>query len=131
MHDLLYLYQAVWAPLKEPGPFFLSLADSAGISKPKLLECVKAGTTETEIRSRRRAPSGRAQQHADFYIEGGLLAGAQPLPRLPPGARLDLRREVQPLRANSEKRKGPLFAAPPGKCRLGSSCSYSAAAGDP
>src|SRR6476660_2500091 len=34
MHDLLFKYQETWAPLKEPGPFFVSLADSAGLSKP-------------------------------------------------------------------------------------------------
>ena len=50
VHDLLYAHQEIWAPLKEPGPFFLSLADSAGISKPKLLACVKSPATVSEIR---------------------------------------------------------------------------------
>ena len=41
-------------------------------------------------------------------------------PGLPPGARLGIRRE-DPPRADLEiaKKKGPLLAAPPGKCRLG------------
>jgi protein-disulfide isomerase len=81
VHDLLYTHQDTWAPLKEPGPFFLSLADSAGISKPKLLECVKSPATVSEIRSEaegsERAGAGSTPS---FYIEGGLLAGAQPLP---------------------------------------------------
>jgi protein-disulfide isomerase len=81
MHDLLYQYQETWAPLKEPGPFFLSLADSAGISKPKLLECVKAPATEAEIRYEAEgAERAGASSTPTFYIEGGLLAGAHPLP---------------------------------------------------
>ena len=81
MHDLLYPHQSDWAPLKEPGAFFLSLADSARISKPKLLECVKSPATESEIRSEAEGAerAGPAARRA-FYIEGGLLAGAQPLP---------------------------------------------------
>ena len=80
IHDLIYQYQETWAPLKEPGPFFLSLADSAGISKAKLLECVKAPATEAEIRfeaeGAKRAGAGSTPT---FYIEGGLLTGAHPL----------------------------------------------------
>jgi protein-disulfide isomerase len=81
VHDLLYTYQDTWAPLKEPGPFLLSLADSAGISKAKLLECVKSPTTESEIRYEAQgAERAGASSTPTFYIEGGLLAGAQPLP---------------------------------------------------
>jgi protein-disulfide isomerase len=81
MHDLLYTHQDIWAPLKEPGPFFLSLADTAGISKPKLLECVKSPATESEIRFEAAgAERAGASSTPTFYIEGGLLAGAHPLP---------------------------------------------------
>ncbi len=81
VHDLLYQYQDTWAPLKEPGPFFLSLADSTGISKPKLLECVKAPGTESEIRYEAEgAERAGASSTPSFYIEGGLLTGAHPLP---------------------------------------------------
>jgi protein-disulfide isomerase len=81
VHDLLYTHQDTWAPLKSPGPFFLSLADSAGISKAKLLECVKASTTESEIRLEAEgAERAGASSTPTFYIEGGLLTGALPLP---------------------------------------------------
>jgi protein-disulfide isomerase len=81
VHDLLYTHQDTWAPLKEPGPFFLSLADSAGISKPKLLECVKSPATESEIRFEAGgAERAGASSTPTFYIEGGLVAGAHPLP---------------------------------------------------
>jgi protein-disulfide isomerase len=81
VHDLLYTHQDIWAPLKEPGPFFLSLADSAGISKPKLLECVKSPATVSEIRFEAEgAERAGASSTPTFYVEGGLLTGAHPLP---------------------------------------------------
>ena len=81
MHDLLYQYQETWAPLKEPGPFFVSLADSVGISKAKLVECVKATATEDEIRYEAvGAERAGATSTPTFYIEGGLMPGAHPLP---------------------------------------------------
>jgi protein-disulfide isomerase len=81
VHDLLYAHQDVWAPLKAPGPFFLSLADSAGISKPKLLACVKSPATESEIRYEAEgAERAGATSTPSFYIEGGLVTGAHPLP---------------------------------------------------
>jgi protein-disulfide isomerase len=81
VHDLLYTYQDTWSPLKEPGPFFLSLADSAGISKPRLLDCVKAPATASEIRLEAEgAERAGASSTPSFYIEGGLLTGAHPLP---------------------------------------------------
>jgi protein-disulfide isomerase len=81
VHDLLYTHQDAWAPVKEPGPFLLSLADSAGISKPKLLECVKSPATESEIRYEAEgAERAGASSTPSFYIEGGLLTGAHPLP---------------------------------------------------
>jgi protein-disulfide isomerase len=81
VHDLLYAHQDTWAPLKEPGPFLLSLADSTGISKPKLLECVKSPATVAEIRYEAEgAERAGATSTPSFYIEGGLLSGALPLP---------------------------------------------------
>lgn len=81
VHDLIYQYQETWSPLKEPGPFFVSLADSAGISKAKLVECVKSPATEAEIRYEAEgAERAGATSTPTFYIEGGLLTGAHPLP---------------------------------------------------
>jgi protein-disulfide isomerase len=81
MHDLLYQHQEAWAPLKEAAPFFLSLADSTRISKETLLACVNAPETLAEIRSEAEGSErAGAQSTPTFYIEGGLLAGAHPLP---------------------------------------------------
>jgi protein-disulfide isomerase len=81
VHDLLFKHQQVWAPLKEAGPFFISLADSVRISKPALLACVKSPETVAEIQSEAEGSErSGAQSTPTFYIEGGLLAGAHPLP---------------------------------------------------
>ncbi|HET6579688.1 MAG TPA: thioredoxin domain-containing protein [Gemmatimonadales bacterium] len=80
VHDLLYRYQEVWAPLKEPGAFFLSLADSAKISRPALLACVRSPATEETVRAEAQgAERSGATSTPSFYIEGGLLAGAHPV----------------------------------------------------
>jgi len=80
VHDLLFKHQEVWAPLKEPAAFFLSLADSAGIDKPALVECVKAPATRAEVRAEAEGSErSGASSTPTFYIEGGLLAGAHPV----------------------------------------------------
>ena len=80
MHDLLFQYQESWAPLKEAGPFFLSLADSAGLSKQAMLACLEAPET---LRAVQADAEGAARSGASstptFYIEGALLEGALPL----------------------------------------------------
>src|SRR5689334_22281876 len=80
VHDLLYQHQDVWAPLKQPGAFFLTLADSAKLSKPALMACLQSPTTEDVIRADAQGASrSGAESTPTFYIEGGLLVGAQPL----------------------------------------------------
>jgi protein-disulfide isomerase len=81
VHDLLYRHQEVWAPLKQPAAFFLSLADSAKISKPALMACARSPGTQEAVRADAEgAQRSGASSTPTFYIEGGLLVGAQPLP---------------------------------------------------
>jgi protein-disulfide isomerase len=81
MHDLLYAHQETWAPLKEPAAFFVSLADSAKISKPELLQCLTTKATRGQVKADAEgAERSGATSTPTFYIEGGLLTGAQPLP---------------------------------------------------
>ena len=81
VHDLLYQHQDVWAPLKQPEAFFLTLADSAKISRPALLACVQApATRETLQQEAEGAQRSGASSTPSFYIEGGLLTGALPTP---------------------------------------------------
>jgi protein-disulfide isomerase len=80
MHDLLFQHQDAWAPLKEAGPFFLSLADSAGLSKPALLTCLDQPETLQAVQADAEgAARSGASSTPTFYIEGGLLEGALPL----------------------------------------------------
>jgi protein-disulfide isomerase len=81
VHDLLYQHQETWAPLKEAGPFFVSLADSAGLSKKILLACLEAPETIQAVQADAEgAARSGAGSTPSFYIEGGMLEGAVPLP---------------------------------------------------
>jgi protein-disulfide isomerase len=80
IHDLLFQYQEAWAPLKESGPFFVSLADSAGLSKKVLLACLQNPETRKSLQAEAEgAERAGARSTPAFYIEGGLMQGAQPL----------------------------------------------------
>ena len=80
VHDLLFAYQESWAPLKEAGPFFVSLADSARLSKPALIACLESPETLNSVRADAEgAARSGATSTPTFYIEGGLLEGAQPV----------------------------------------------------
>jgi len=78
-HDLLYRLQPVWAPLKDPTPFLLGLADSLKLAKAAATGCVQQRETRDEVRE---DADGAAKAGASgtpaFYIEGGLLTGALP-----------------------------------------------------
>ncbi len=79
VHDLLYRHQSDWADLKDPADYLLSLADSARISRPTLTECVRSPATNEEVRADAEGASrAGATSTPTFYIEGGLLVGAQP-----------------------------------------------------
>jgi protein-disulfide isomerase len=78
-HDLLYRRQGVWAPLKNPAPFLLSLADSLKLPKAKITACLASRATRAEVESDAAgAEKAGASSTPSFYIEGGLMAGAYP-----------------------------------------------------
>ncbi|NNG15383.1 MAG: DsbA family protein [Gemmatimonadales bacterium] len=80
IHDLLFEHQAVWAPLKEPAEFMLSLADSVGADRAQLTSCVEGKQTRNIVESDAMgAAQAGAQSTPTFYIEGGLLVGAYPI----------------------------------------------------
>lgn len=81
VHDLLFRYQEKWAPLKDPAPFLVSLADSAGIVREDVLPCLERHETRDIIKaeSEGAAKSGVASTPT-VYVEGaGLIPGAQPI----------------------------------------------------
>ncbi len=80
VHDLLYHHQSDWAALKQPADYLLALADSVRISRPALTECVQSPATNEEVRADAEGASrAGAASTPTFYIEGGLLVGAQPV----------------------------------------------------
>lgn len=80
MHDLLFRNQPTWAPLVEPGAFFLTLADSASIPATAFRKCLVDRETQQEVASDARGSvQSGASSTPSFYIEGGMLPGAQPV----------------------------------------------------
>jgi protein-disulfide isomerase len=80
LHDLLFRTQQRWQGLAEPGTFFLALADSVGAKRDSLTACVREGATRALVRSDAEgAVRSGAHSTPTFYIEGGLVVGAQPV----------------------------------------------------
>jgi protein-disulfide isomerase len=79
-HDLLFLHQEVWAPIRNPGPFLLSLADSLKISRPQVTTCLQEGEMRELVASDAQgAVRAGASSTPTFWIEGGIMAGAHPI----------------------------------------------------
>jgi protein-disulfide isomerase len=79
-HDLIFQHQATWAPLRNPAPFLLSLADTLRLNRAAATSCLQDDAIIEEIRQD-AAGSQRAgaQSTPTFYIEGLLVRGAQPV----------------------------------------------------
>lgn len=77
-HDILFKHQQVWAPMKDPGQFMLSLADSIGLPRSAVTGCLQKGETRAAVKADADgAIRSGARSTPTFYIEGGLLVGAQ------------------------------------------------------
>lgn len=80
VHDLLFRYQDRWEGLRQPGSYFLALGDSAGANRDELVACLRSGAAQQIVRSDAEgAHRSGAESTPTFYIEGGLLVGAQPI----------------------------------------------------
>lgn len=80
-HDLIFRTQSTWAPLKDPGAFLTSLVDSLRLPKAAMTRCLQGAETQAEVESDTEGSiRAGANSTPTFYIEGGLMAGAQPLP---------------------------------------------------
>lgn len=80
VHDQLFRTQSRWEGLAEPGTLFLALSDSAGADRDQMAACLRTGATRALVQSDAEGSvrSG-ARSTPAFYIEGGLLTGAQPI----------------------------------------------------
>jgi len=80
-HDLLFEHQTQWGPLANPGPALATLAVRAGADRAKLQTCLRTKATRGEVDAdARRAARSGARATPSFYIHGGLLQGAPPVP---------------------------------------------------
>jgi protein-disulfide isomerase len=80
-HNLVFRTQATWSPLRDPGPFLTSLVDSLRLPKAPMARCLESAATRREVESDTEGSiRAGANSTPTFYIEGGLMAGAQPLP---------------------------------------------------
>lgn len=81
IHDLLFTYQKKWGPLKDPGAFMISLADSAGIAREALAPCLESGEMRPLIQSEAEgaSKSGVGSTPTVYVVDAGIIRGAQPI----------------------------------------------------
>jgi protein-disulfide isomerase len=81
IHDLLFKHQQKWAPLRDPAPFLITLADSAGIPRDDLLPCLQGREMRALVQSEAEgAAKSGIRSTPTVYIEGaGLIPGAVPV----------------------------------------------------
>src|ERR1043166_782213 len=78
-HAALSRTQAKWAPMKDPAPYLLKLADSLRLPRVSMTGCLQNAETREEVRQDSEgAVKAGAPSTPTFYIEGGLLLGVQP-----------------------------------------------------
>jgi protein-disulfide isomerase len=79
-HDRIYESQAEWAPLPDAGPFFAAQIAPLRLNREQMLGCLERGETLPLIRQDAEgAVRSGARSTPSFYIEGGMMSGAQPL----------------------------------------------------
>ena len=80
VHDFLFRTQDRWSDLREPGTYFLAIGDSVGANRDELAQCLRQGLSR-ELVQRDADGSVRSGAHSTptFWVEGGLLVGAQPI----------------------------------------------------
>jgi len=78
-HDILFRRQEVWAPLKNPAPYLMTLVDSLKLPRASMSGCLERAETRNEVKSDSEGSvKAGAQSTPTFYIEGGLMAGSWP-----------------------------------------------------
>jgi protein-disulfide isomerase len=81
IHDLLFKHQQKWAPLRDPAPFLITLADSAAIPRDDLLPCLQSREMRALVQSEAEgAAKSGIRSTPTVYVEGvGLIPGAAPV----------------------------------------------------
>lgn len=80
VHNMLYASQDQWELLKDPVPFFQSKMTSLGLRPDEMNGCLQSGRGTAMVKDDvAGAQRSGAQSTPSFYIEGGMMAGAQPI----------------------------------------------------
>ncbi len=80
MHDLLFAHQETWAPLREPGRYLLTLADSLRIPRDSIVPCLQGGGTRDLVqRDANTAHRIGARSTPTFLVDQMLMSGAYPI----------------------------------------------------
>ncbi len=79
-HDRLYTTQPTWAPLVDPGQYFLAQTEALGLKRDQMASCLQSGAARALVLSDAAgAIKAGARSTPSFYIEGGMMAGAYPI----------------------------------------------------
>ena len=79
-HDRLYTTQQTWAPLVNPGQYFLAQTEALGLRRDLMVSCLQSGAARALVQSDAAgAIKAGARSTPSFYIEGGMMAGAYPI----------------------------------------------------
>ena len=80
VHDMLYASQDQWELLKDPVPFFQSKMSGLGLRPDAMNSCLQSGRGSAMVKDDvAGAQRSGAQSTPSFYIEGGMMEGAQPI----------------------------------------------------
>lgn len=79
-HDRIYQTQDEWAELQDAGPFLAALIAPLRLNREQMLGCLERSETLPLIRQDAEgAVRSGARSTPSFYIEGGMMSGAQPI----------------------------------------------------
>jgi protein-disulfide isomerase len=78
IHDLLFRHQQDWDDSAEPASVFMALADSAGLDRADLIDCLDTGALRWLVQAEAQAVAERGiRRTPSFIIEQGVIEGIQ------------------------------------------------------
>jgi protein-disulfide isomerase len=77
---MLYSSQLEWEKLKNPAPYFQSKIPKLGLKTDEMNSCLQSGRGSAMVKDDvAGAQKSGVESTPSFYIEGGIMAGAQPI----------------------------------------------------
>jgi len=80
VHDLLFRRQDSWSAAAEPVYQFVTIADSAGLNRDVLMECLGTGAVRWIVQAEAEAVASQGiRSTPSFIIDQGVISGPQPI----------------------------------------------------